>query len=256
MLKAIIIEDEFASRNALKNILEKYCPVIRLIGSNDLDTVAKGVNAIRRHRPDVVFLDVRLSETNEGENGFAILEQVKEIPFELVFVTAYRDYSLRAINDDDRTCYFIQKPFDFEKIKEAVKKVEASHLDKLSLTLRSQTFSTVGGRLGLPVQEGTEYVPLSKIVMLEADGNLTKIWLWLDIRPRAISHNIGWFEKQLPCGTQSAFFRTHSSFIANRDYVRLFQHEGKKAILTMENNLVTRVSEDRKARVLEWLSMV
>ncbi len=67
MLKAIIIEDEFASRNGLKNILEKYCPAIRLVGNNDLDTVAKGINAIRRHRPDVVFLDIRLSETNEAE---------------------------------------------------------------------------------------------------------------------------------------------------------------------------------------------
>jgi two-component system LytT family response regulator len=253
MMKAIIIEDEIASRNGLKGILEKYHPTIRLVGNNDLDTVAKGINAIRRFRPDVVFLDIRLSETNEEENGFAILEQTKEIPFEVIILTAYSDYSIRAINDDLRTCYFIRKPFDFEKVSDAVKKVEESLFSKLNLVKQSQIFCTLKGKLGLPTKEGTEYIPLSKFVMLEADGNLTRIWLWLENKPMFISHNIGWFDKQLACGIQSVFFRTHSSFVANRDYVRLFNHDGKKAFLTMENNMIVRISEDRKLETQNWL---
>jgi two-component system LytT family response regulator len=253
MLKTIIIEDEFASRNALKNLLEKHCPSVQLWGNNDLDTMEKGVNAIRKLRPDLVFLDIKLSETEDAKNGFALLEQVRDVPFELVIVTAYRDFSFRAINEERRPSFFIHKPFDFDKVKESVRRVEENLLSKASIGVQGQTFSTIPGKLGLPSAEGTEYLPLARVVLLEAFGNVTKVWLWLETKPRVVSRHLGWFEKQLPCHVGSPFFRTHSSFIANRDYVKLFRHEGKKAVLMMENNLPVRVSEDRKAKVVEWL---
>jgi DNA-binding LytR/AlgR family response regulator len=180
-----------------------------------------------------------------------ILDQVRDVPFELVIVTAYRDFSFRAINEERRPNFFIHKPFDFDTVKEAVRRVEENLLRKASIGVQGQTFSTIPGKLGLPSAEGTEYVPLARVILLEAFGNLTKIWLWLETKPRTVSRHLGWFEKQLPCDVGSPFFRTHSSFIANRDYVRLFRHEGKKAVLMMENNLSVWVSEDRKAGVVE-----
>ena len=141
-------------------------------------------------------------------------------------------------------------------MKEAVRRAEERHFERAGAALQTQAFCVVPGKIGLPSPEGIEYIPLSKIVSFEAHGNLTKIWLWLEARPRAISHHLGWFEKQLECGTQNTFFRTHNAYIANRDYVRFFRHEGKKAALTMHNNTFVRVSEDRKAAVLEWLNNI
>lgn len=253
MLKAIIIEDEIAGRNALRNMLLRYCPHVRLVGRDDLDTVAKGINAIRKERPDVVFLDIRLSDSNPEENGFRLLDQVKDVPFELVFVTAFREYGVKAINDDNRTCYFLTKPFDLEALKDAMRRVEENCMQKLNQSLQNQAFSQAPGRIGLPSADGLEFVPLSKLMLLEADGAITRVWLWLESKPRTVAHHLGWFEKHIECSIVSAFFRTHASFIVNRDYVHLFRHEGKKGCLTLVNNLTAKVAEDRKADVLRWL---
>jgi len=106
MLKAIIVEDESASRETLENYIKKYCPEVKVLAS--VESVNKGLEAIKRNAPDIVFLDVEMPYGN----AFDLLEQVEEINFATVFVTAYSNYAIKALNIS--ASYYILKPIDID----------------------------------------------------------------------------------------------------------------------------------------------
>ena len=101
-LKAVIVEDELASRETLAAYLKNYCPEIELLA--EADSVKTGLEIIKKHKPDVVFLDIEMPYGN----AFDLLEQIPEVEFEVVFVTAYSNYAIKALNLS--ASYYILKP--------------------------------------------------------------------------------------------------------------------------------------------------
>jgi two-component system LytT family response regulator len=91
-MTAIIVEDEESGRETLKNYLASYCPEVTLLGM--ADSVKTGVELVHKTKPDIVFLDVEMP----FGNGFDLLEQVGECNFEVVFVTAFSNYAIKAFN--------------------------------------------------------------------------------------------------------------------------------------------------------------
>jgi len=89
---AVIVEDEEASRETLCNYLAKYCPDVEVVGMGE--SVKSGLEAIKANNPDLVFLDVEMPYGN----AFDLLEQIGEPTFETIFVTAYSNYAVKAIN--------------------------------------------------------------------------------------------------------------------------------------------------------------
>ena len=102
MLKAIIVEDEQASRETLQNYLAKYCPNISLVAM--AANIKEGQAAIEAHSPDVVFLDVEMP----FGNAFDLLERLGDVSFEVIFVTAYSNYAIQALNFS--ASYYLLKP--------------------------------------------------------------------------------------------------------------------------------------------------
>jgi two-component system, LytTR family, response regulator len=115
MLKSIIVDDELKSREVIKTLVEMFCPDVEIVDS--AEDIQGAVDAINRHKPNLVFLDITLKEGD----SFQILQALDEINFEIIFVTAYDEYSVKAINYAGITCLF--KPIDIEELKRAVKSV-------------------------------------------------------------------------------------------------------------------------------------
>ena len=90
-IKSIIVDDEKHGRENLAGILQKYCPDVDLLG--DADSVDAAVLLIQKHNPDLVFLDIEMPKAN----GFQLLERFKDFRFEVIFVTAYDNYAIKAI---------------------------------------------------------------------------------------------------------------------------------------------------------------
>ena len=90
MIRALIVDDEPVARELLRSYLktEQDLEVIGESGDG-LDALA----SIRKLRPDVVFLDIRMP----GLDGFQLLEKLApaELPA-VIFVTAFDDYAVRA----------------------------------------------------------------------------------------------------------------------------------------------------------------
>ena len=104
-LKAIVVDDEELARKNLGMLLEEYCPTVEVIGSAGNVTEAKEV--IERMKPDVVFLDIRMPS---GSEGFDLLDEIENRDFLVVFVTAFKDYALRAFQAN--AIHYVLKPID------------------------------------------------------------------------------------------------------------------------------------------------
>src|SRR6187402_2142087 len=114
-IKSVIVEDESAAREALRNYLGKYCPQVELVGeARDFNEAVPLLHAVQ---PQLVFLDVEMP----FGNAFDVLEACRDLRFETIFVTAFSEYSLKALNQS--AAYYLLKPISIEELIVAVNKV-------------------------------------------------------------------------------------------------------------------------------------
>ena len=118
-LNALIVDDEELARKNLQMLLEEYCEDVEVIGQ--AGTIKDAKEKIETLKPDVVFLDIRMPS---GSEGFDLLESIEERNFMVVFVTAFKDYALRAFNAN--AIHYVLKPVDIEDLQQAVEKVKES----------------------------------------------------------------------------------------------------------------------------------
>lgn len=116
-LRAIIVEDEANSREILRNYLGKYCEGVQLLGEGA--NIEEGLALIQKHTPDIVFLDVEMP----FGNAFDLLDQLPERSFETIFVTAYNQYAMDALNH--HAAYYLMKPINIDELVKAVEYVRA-----------------------------------------------------------------------------------------------------------------------------------
>ncbi|MEO9966600.1 MAG: LytTR family DNA-binding domain-containing protein [Reichenbachiella sp.] len=243
-LKAILVDDEEDSRQILSNYLKKYCPDVSLL--EECKNIELGLKAIEKHRPDLVFLDIEMPYGT----GFDLLEKVKEITFETVFVTAYDNYAIQALNMS--AAYYLLKPLDIDELVSAVEKIklerekdsDSFHVQVLLDNIKQENERPK--KIMLPTFEGFEIVPIDNIIYCEADDNFTKFHL-TEGKPLLISKTLKHFEDMLP---SSKFVRIHRSSLINTDYVVRYT-KGKGGYVTMENNVELEVSPKKKPQFLE-----
>ena len=246
MLKAIIIEDEQISRELLANYLAKYCPDVTLLAQ--ADSIQPGLEAIRKYKPDVVFLDVEMPKGN----AFDLLEQAGEINFETVFVTAFGNYAIQALNYS--AAYYILKPVSIDELIAAVEKIKqqkeknqvAIHTRVLLDNMKSQNSQNF--KIVLPLFDGFEVVSVKDIVRCEANDNFTDFHFVS--RPRMmICRTLKFYEQVL---ADSGFMRVHKSHLVNMDYIKKYTR-GKGGQLTMNDSSVIDVSPNKKEELINKL---
>ena len=115
-LKAIIVEDEKSNRETLQRYVLKYCPDISIVGL--AENINTGLELIQSQQPDIVFLDVEMPYGN----GFDLLEKAGDASFATIFVTAFGEYAMKALNFS--ASYYILKPIDIDELIKAVDKVK------------------------------------------------------------------------------------------------------------------------------------
>ena len=217
MLKAIIVEDESHSLDYLKLQLNDHCPEVQVLG--EAKNVEKAIKLINQNNPDIVFLDVELS----GESGFTILEKLdKKINFEVIFVTAFHEYAVRAFKFS--AISYLLKPVDPDELKNSIVRVNErainreydKRLEYLTSLLKQQQMPPE--RLALPTNDGYSLVNIKDIMRLEADGSYTHI-CFNNKEKIIVCKNISVFEELLDKAT---FVRVHKSYMINLDYVNKF----------------------------------
>lgn len=240
-LKAIIVEDEAASREILTNYLTKYCPNVEILGQ--AENIEQALILIRNNDLDLVFLDVEMPYGN----AFDLLEKVGEIDFETIFVTAYNHYAIEALNA--HASYYLMKPISIEELIKAVDYVTEikSKEDALQNQVLVPKTAAVDGKITIPQQDGFEVIEASNILYCKADDNYTEIYL-NNNKKKLVSKTLKYFEDILK---DSSFARVHKSYLVNVNEIVKYV-KGKGGTVVLGNGKEISVSASKKAQLLAY----
>lgn len=215
-IKTILIDDERLAREELKSMLKDF-EEIEVIA--EAKNGKEGVQLINELNPDLIFLDVNMP----GLSGFDLLKQLEEIPL-VVFITAYDEYAMKAFEVD--ALDYILKPVVPERLKDAVKKVVSKfEEDNLSgggselYTIEPKKVLSVNDSVFIKDGEKCWFIELSKVRMLESEGNYVKVH-FDQFRP-LILRSLGSFEERLD---PDYFFRANRKFIINLKWIEKIEN--------------------------------
>jgi len=181
-LRALVVDDEEIARKNLIMLLDEFCPEIEVIGEASRKDQAKAI--IESSKPDVVFLDIRMPS---GAEGFELLDEIEEKDFLVVFVTAFKDYAIRAFNAS--AVYYLLKPIDIEELQLSVSRLvetkkiyseNPENFDTYYSSLKNLSDSLLrnkpNNRIAISHTKGLKIVEDDTILHLEASGNCTTIY--------------------------------------------------------------------------------
>ncbi len=233
-LRALVVDDEEFARKNLSMLLEEYCPDVEVIGEASRKEQAKAI--IESSNPEVVFLDIRMPS---GAEGFELLEEIENKDFLVVFVTAFKDYAIRAFNAS--AVYYLLKPIDIEELQLAVQRVKETkdvfsetpenyntYFDSLKELSHNLLHNKQGNRIAISHTKGLKLIDDDSISHLEASGNCTTIYFkdgsrYLDTRTLKIYENLL---------NPAKFSRVHKSHIINLSIMKEYVNEdGHFAVL-------------------------
>lgn len=243
---ALIVDDEADSREVIAAYLSRYCPQVVVVG--EAGGVKEAETLIRKHKPQLLFLDVEMPYGN----GFDLLEQVGEMDFEVIFVTAYSHYAIKALNMS--AAYYLLKPIEIDALVEAVEKVAETIASKDQdsgwqtriLVENMHAISQQHHKVVLPLMDGFEVVQVGDIIRCEANDNFTNFHL-NDGSTRMICRTLKFYEGVLE---EFGFLRVHKSHLVNLQYIKRYK-KGKGGQLILSDDSVVDVAPGKKQSLLD-----
>lgn len=216
-MKALLVDDEEKNIENLEYLLLNDCQGVEVVGRASHAEEARQI--LSRQVVDVIFLDIQMP----GETGFQFLQSIRPMHYNVVFVTAYNEFTLQAIKAG--AVDYILKPIRLDDLQEAISKLkhllknqQAAELNKeLMQNFLQQSFvHAAPKRIALPQLGSVNYLDVDEIVSLQADGNYTIIHK-RNMQKMVISKNLKDFEDILD---PNRFVRIHKSYIVNLDQVQ------------------------------------
>lgn len=243
-ITCIIVDDETQNRKLLRTLLEEYCTGVEVLA--EAADVKQAVTAINEFKPEVVFLDVEMP----GESGFALYKYFDKIDFEIIFVTAYSQYAIRAVKL--AALDYIVKPISLEELMEALERFREKRAQKIDssenhrLVEQAINNPSAPSKIGLSCSNGYVFVEVEDIIRCEADKSYT-VFVMKDKSKIITSKNLASYE---PVLCSLGFKRAHRSHLINPTYIKRFVR-GKNPILVMEDDTEIMISANRKDDVLK-----
>lgn len=253
-IKVLITDDEELICKNLQNILLEYVPCnITVVGI--AHTTKDAEKIISSTHPDVVLLDIDMP----GENAFEFLQRLGSFSFEVIFVTAFDDFALKAfkLNAID----YILKPVSipeiitaFERTKERIahKKMALGNPSLYSKILEQVYNKSSHDQFTFRDNNTVTVIPFKDIVYLEARGSYSRVHYLVNNRIHnfIMSHSLSEYEQLLP---DELFYRVHKSYLINRMHVMNVTRNGPPATLLTENKSLP-VGRRRLSKFLSFLN--
>ncbi len=244
---AVIIDDEVDAVEFITTVINEYCPEIEVAGK--AHNIRDGVQVINDIRPDLLFLDIEMP----NGTGFDLLKHYPEKEFDVIFITAFNHYAIKAIKYS--AFDYILKPVNINEFIDSVSRVVNKHSSgkqygKVSYEALLENLRTIHPtKLVIPVSDGREYLDTNTIIRIEADRSYS--WFFLnDKRKILVSKNLKEFEDLL---NDRNFFRPHNSHLINLDFVRKFVRQDGGYIVMCDGSQIP-VSRNRKDLFLLQMS--
>lgn len=219
MIKALIIDDEKKAVNVVHMLLQKHVPEITQIYTS-LGSQA-GLQAIQALQPDLIFMDIEMPLMT----GFDVLEKFPEHTFEVIFITAYDHYAIKAIRYS--ALDYLLKPINHTELKSAVhrfiekRKSKVDNKDRYNNLLHNLKTEQNAYRLAVATTEGTYFYDTPEIIRCEAHDNYTHIF-FLHKKPIITSRTLKEYDELL---TEQGFCRVHRTHLVNKKYIQSISND-------------------------------
>lgn len=236
-IKAILVDDEESARDVLQNLLLRFCPEVQLVAK--CENLSQAIKFIEAEQPDLVFLDIEMP----NYAGYEIVNFFQEINFEIIFITAYDQYAIRAF--EIAAIDYLLKPIDIDRLKNAVSRVLAhrnaeqqSHrMSLLSSTLQSNQLKNI-----VITDKGLQQIiPIESIIAIEAQESYCCINT--SNQKYVASKNLKHFETILESLPQ--FIRVHKSWMINTKFI--LNYSKSDFTIKLKTGIVAKLSKYKKA---------
>jgi len=217
-LTAVIIDDERLARVSLFKEISRFNE-IDIIG--EASSIQTAVKVIEKLNPDILFLDIQLSDGS----GFDLLDKI-EYKGKIVFVTAFDEYATRAfeINALD----YLMKPVSHERVEKVVKRLTEGN--------QVTDYKKSGGfryddRIMIEQKKSIHFIKLDTLVCIKAERDYTMLTDSTG-KEYLVFENIGEWQKKLP---DEHFARIHRNSIINFNYIEKAEKSGYTALIFLKN---------------------
>lgn len=248
MIRTLIIEDEPAVRKEIEYLVSQN-PELILLGA--ASSVKEALVLIQTTAPQLVLMDIQLTDGT----AFDILEQLHEIKFKIIFITAYNHFAIKAIKYGSLD--YLLKPLDENELKAAIQKlltqqINLDHQDeKLQIIRDNHQLGerNLDSRIVLTTQESLQVIQLKDIVYCQSEGGYT--WFFLaNGQKTLISKPLKFYDELLP---EDCFLRPHQSYLVNILYVDKYLKIGD---LILKDKTEIPVSTRRKDYIVQRIMTI
>ena len=251
-IRSLIVDDEELARENLSMMLESFCPSIEIVGKAGGKEEAKKL--IAELQPQVIFLDICMPS---GTEGLTLLDEIEDKNFLVVFVTAFKEYALKAFSAN--AVHYLLKPIDIDELIDANEKIEErlalietnpeskkeyqQSLTNTAVSIRNKN----SNKLTISHSRGIKIVSIDEIEYLEAKGNCTDIY-FKDKSKYTDTRTLKVYEEILDT---KQFFRTHKSYMINLSYLKEYLTSmGNTAVLTSGKEIPVSRSKTKEFTTL------
>jgi len=252
-INVLIVDDEMGACENLKNILDEYGGGgVNILGT--ANSTKEAEELIERMNPDAVFLDIEMPI----ENAFQFLERVSPVPYEVIFVTAYDEYAVRAFKLS--AVDYILKPISITELVGAMKKLRERIEYKKLISSVPTSYSDIGRmvssktksqKITLRDANNIEVVDFKNILFIEAQGSYSKVLFVKNnsTKEKVMSVSLSDYEELMP---SELFYRIHKSYLINCQHVKnIIRDDIGQVVINHEYTLP--VSRRRFGPLLEFL---
>ncbi len=240
LLRTIIVEDEPSGAENLRIKLQQNCPEVEIIA--ECLSGEDAIRQIRRHLPDLVFLDIMLGDMT----GFDVLKEIRQPTFEIIFTTSYDEYAIQAIKSN--ALDYLLKPIDIDELIEAVSKL------RIKLRERSSAPTPAVSRpskIGFPISTGQQFVDPQEVVYVSAEDNVAVLHL-PGRETIKLTKSLSWVEELLE---DHGFCRVHHSYLINFNHMNEYVRQDGGYLIMSDKKLISvarRRKDDFLAKLEAW----
>ncbi len=248
MLRTIIIDDEDHQRLAVEKMVSRYCPNVKLVAQ--ADGVQSGVEAIKKYKPDLVLLDIKMADGT----GFDLLDRLHPIDFKVIFITAYDQFAIKAFRFS--AIDYLLKPLDPDELVQAVEKVEHiiqkdfnTQLNNLKEQLSTE--DKINKKIIIKTYDNIHLVPIKEILYCKSDSGYTSFHLTSD-QKIMVSSSLKDYDEML---ADDGFFRVHKTYLINLSYIRRFE-KAEGGTVVLDGEIKIPVASRKREQLLELFERI
>lgn len=245
MLTAILIDDEKNALEVLDMQLTQFCKDVQVLAK--CDGGEKGIAAIKKYNPDLVFLDIEMPH----KNGFDVLKETRQYGYDVIFTTAYDQFAIKAFKFS--AVDYLLKPIDILELRASVEKVKnkkggegVEEKIKLLLSQLQPAARMLTDKIALPVGDAMQFMMPDEIIRCESDSNYTHIFL-ANGKKITMAKTLKEVEENI---NGSPFFRIHQSHLVNMNHISKYI-KGDNAYVILKDGTQIGISRNKKEAFLE-----